>query len=61
MPSSDSDRSVAPDTRNGRPSQVAPAPAAALQSRPVAGSRTAPATDSPSRTAATEIAYHGMP
>ncbi|OLT15487.1 hypothetical protein BJF78_02115 [Pseudonocardia sp. CNS-139] len=61
MPSSESARSVAPDTRSGRPSHVAPPPSAALHSRPDAGSATAPATDRPSRTAASEIAYQGRP
>ena len=53
--------SVTPDACNGRPSHVAPRPAAALQTRPVAGSATTPARLTPSRVAASETAYQGMP
>jgi hypothetical protein len=54
-------RSVSALARSGRPSQVAPAPRAALHSRPEAGSAIAPASDSPSRVAANETAYQGSP
>ena len=47
--------------REALPSQVAPSPSPALHTRPEAGSTTAPASDRPSRTAATETAYQGSP
>ena len=53
--------SAAPETRSGAPSQVAPPPSAALQSRPDTGSITAPATEMPSCTAANDTAYQGIP
>ncbi len=61
MPRSESRTSVSRDTRSGFPSRVDPAPSAALHNRPDSGSITAPATDTPSCTAASEIAYQGSP
>jgi hypothetical protein len=54
-------RSVSALHRSGRPSQVAPAPRAALHSLPDAGSATAPASETPSRVAANDTAYQGSP
>ena len=53
--------SVTSVTCSGTPSHVAPAPRAALHSRPEDGSATAPATLTPCRVAPTDTVYQGSP